>query len=979
MVISVQSGAWQRRLLKVLVSLLGMLLTWAALLAQQPLHYNITTDNGLPSNEVFEIEQDSFGHVWIGCNTGLYRYDGVRFLRYGSSREMSRAMSRMHIDPQGRLWCGNVAGQYFVRLGDTLRQIFSHDPNAVFEFVSIGEEGDLLVLEQQSLRRINALGKVVRKWTLPWPWKSGGLPTDMRWMGNDAFFSTADGGLFRLDLGQSRLYRMSRSNAEKTAGPSLFSTKGSPLYAKALRNSDGQASLQLPVGNEMRGIYAEAHPLDVWLRIQVIDSNKVWLCMQSGAKELRFEGGKWLAGPTLVPGAQVSAVMRDREGNLWFSSINKGLFMIPSAGAMRYGSGDDPLYQANVTAMATLPDGTVLAGNALGEVYALDLRQGLSQLVLKTSPLARAVKRIRVLPGGAFVLRSENTFLDWPSRKLRPFRLGSARDGIVDEDSVRLIGTSLGWTYPLKGWESMDAAPSRRLVGGRVLEQELGTGLVYWGHNDGLFVRRPDGYVPVLYGERPILALGMAAVPLGVWVATLNQGLLLCRDGKVVRQIGELEGLPELTVRTLVVHDGKLIFSTDQYLCQMDPESNTLRKLSRSAGFNPTDINQLTVSADRIWLGTNTGIVSVPLDFGVEDSGPLPSVRIGRVMVGETEVGKEGAIVLPAGHGALRVTVEGVSFRSRGRFGFEHRIPTIDTSWQWTAAASNEIVFTALPAGEHRLEVRTVDEQGRRSEVPAVLRLEVAMPLHLRPLFVISMALLLVGITVGVVEWRNRIQHRKERLKTAYIASQLTALKAQMNPHFLFNALNSIQDLVLSKDIRNSNLYLSKFSTLMRRVLAASGQDWVSVGDEVEMLRLYLDLECLRFGEEFSYGIHVQGSENADVAQIPTLILQPFVENAIKHGLLHKKGAKRLDIDFVVSEVGCKVTITDNGVGRKRSAEIKARSGAGNHESFSTSATDRRLDLIRQMHGARVSLEIVDLEEGGEATGTQVVVMLPLA
>ena len=151
------------------------------------------------------------------------------------------------------------------------------------------------------------------------------------------------------------------------------------------------------------------------------------------------------------------------------------------------------------------------------------------------------------------------------------------------------------------------------------------------------------------------------------------------------------------------------------------------------------------------------------------------------------------------------------------------------------------------------------------------------------------------------------------------------------------------------------------------------------MGDEVEMLRLYLDLECLRFGEEFSYGIHVQGNENADVAQIPTLILQPFVENAIKHGLLHKKGAKRLDIEFVVSEVGCTVTITDNGVGRKRSAEIKARSGAGNHESFSTSATDRRLDLIRQMHGARVSLEIVDLEEDGEATGTQVVVMLPLA
>ncbi|MFN8393100.1 MAG: histidine kinase [Bacteroidia bacterium] len=510
------------------------------------------------------------------------------------------------------------------------------------------------------------------------------------------------------------------------------------------------------------------------------------------------------------------------------------------------------------------------------------------------------------------------------------------------------------------------------------MDQELGSGLVYWGFNDGLFVRRDTGYQAVLADGRPIIAYALAPTVDGIWAATLTQGLVLCRDGKVVRVMDERQGLPDQAIRTLIAHDSLLIFGTDQFLCRLDLTTNALGKISRSSGFNPTDINQMTVAGERIWVGTTTGIVYLPLDFGEEDGVPAPPVRIGKVQVGDKEWPLGEDLDLPAGHAPLHVTFEGVSFNSRGGFSFSYRIPSMDSTWLTTSAAANEVIFTALPAGEHELEVVTVDEQGRRSDRPAVLRFWVASPVFLRPWFIILMALILVGITIGIVQWRNQIQRRKDRLQYAMVASQLTALKAQMNPHFLFNSLNSIQDLVLSKDIRNSNLYLSKFSTLMRRVLSASGQDWVTIGDEVEMLQLYLELEQLRFGDDFSFEVRVDGSEDATEAQIPTMVLQPFVENAIKHGLLHKRGSKRLDVRFEVSESGAVVSITDNGVGRKRSAEIKARSSKPIHQSFSTSATNKRLDLIRQMHGPNVSLNIEDLEENGEAAGTRVVLRLPV-
>jgi sensor histidine kinase YesM len=223
---------------------------------------------------------------------------------------------------------------------------------------------------------------------------------------------------------------------------------------------------------------------------------------------------------------------------------------------------------------------------------------------------------------------------------------------------------------------------------------------------------------------------------------------------------------------------------------------------------------------------------------------------------------------------------------------------------------------------------------------------------------------------------RIRYIRKKGDTKNKMLLSQLTALKSRMNPHFMFNSLNSIQHLIVKQDIKQSNLYISKFGKLMRNVLDVSGKEKISLQEEIEILELYMDLEKLRFGDDFKYELEFHEHLNTYNIDIPPMILQPFVENAIKHGLLHKKGEKYLKIEFKKEkELVC--IITDNGIGRKKSEEIKKRQNP-DHVSFATKATEEQMQLLQEYYHESYRFEIEDLMESGEATGTKVSIFMQM-
>lgn len=215
--------------------------------------------------------------------------------------------------------------------------------------------------------------------------------------------------------------------------------------------------------------------------------------------------------------------------------------------------------------------------------------------------------------------------------------------------------------------------------------------------------------------------------------------------------------------------------------------------------------------------------------------------------------------------------------------------------------------------------------------------------------------------------------------KVQMATNELKALRAQMNPHFVFNSLNSIQNFIMSSDGEEAVKYLSKFAKLMRTILNNSERATVTIREEIHALQLYLELEVLRFENKFDYTIEIDPGIDQDFYEIPTMLIQPYVENAIIHGLMPKpsKGHLLIKIDMDKTHIIC--TVIDTGIGRKRSMQLKEKSGKKEHVSMGMRITRDRLAVLNNIHNSNLSVNITDLvTEEKEPQGTKIEIFIPI-
>lgn len=208
---------------------------------------------------------------------------------------------------------------------------------------------------------------------------------------------------------------------------------------------------------------------------------------------------------------------------------------------------------------------------------------------------------------------------------------------------------------------------------------------------------------------------------------------------------------------------------------------------------------------------------------------------------------------------------------------------------------------------------------------------------------------------------------------------EMRALRAQMNPHFLFNVLNSIKLYMVQNNSQQAAAYLTKFSRLIRLILNNSKSKLVLLSQEIDALKLYIELEQLRFNNKFDFKIDVAVNMDIDFLEIPPMILQPFIENAIWHGLMHKVDGKGMLIINIQEKAGhIKILIEDNGIGRAKSQSINRRSPT-KHKSFGMKITTERIDIVNHIYDTNASVEIIDLkDEKDNGNGTRVIINLPI-
>ncbi len=307
-----------------------------------------------------------------------------------------------------------------------------------------------------------------------------------------------------------------------------------------------------------------------------------------------------------------------------------------------------------------------------------------------------------------------------------------------------------------------------------------------------------------------------------------------------------------------------------------------------------------------------------------------------------------------------------------------------DDEWSFHNSSHRYTDYNKLRPGTYVFKLRAANEVKMWTENPLELTIIIHPAWYQKLWFKVIVMLSLTLIIYLSFNHRNKIirQKREQKKRINELESQMTQLKQktlqlQMNPHVIFNTLNSIQQYIIAHDADKAVSYLTSFSRLMRRILNNSNERYISLSDELDAVNLYLELESMRLGNKFAYEIIVDPEISSADIEIAPLIIQPFVENAIIHGLVPKKEDCFLKIMISkIAEDKLLCVIEDNGVGRRYSEKMKERLGKG-HKSYGMSITRRRLEMLSKISNDDFSVEILDLyDNNNESKGTRVNIVI---
>lgn len=924
--------------------------------AQTPFFYKLDSENGFYSNEVYEVTQDSFGYIWIGCDAGLFRYDGVDFKHYMHPNQKGRSISKLIVDNKERLWYQNFSGQIFFIENDSshLYLDFSEKTNS-FPLYHIKD--DKLMLFGDSQFHIYDLNKKTGKNQL--------LTTDKQYI-TPSFLVQISNKNYAL-CRENFYYFSNKKNFEPLFPSGVFSfhlflkkDNLSLLFAQnnltkewLFINAESQKIIkQFPENAFKERLYSIQ---SIGQKIMICSSNGAYLVDENFEIENHF-----------LPNEKIASVFLDRENNLWLTSLENGIYILPFMDLKMYDHSFFP--QSNITALKSY-NNLLKIGTYSGDIYHFNPKTSTYRQI--DIPTERPYKNVRrffenetyfAIPKGP-----KTIVFDKKTGTKNVLSIGNLRDLIVFQDTLYGISNIIFGREGLQSQDFQTIIPE----GGNAITKDPTSDTIYFASKNGLFnyINGKVNHIP-FYGKN-IVPTAFDWHQDTLWVTTISNGFLAYHHGVFHYQFFPAES-KKTTCRTLKVHQNQLLVASDIGILKMNLDTKKYEIFDISEGLHQREISAIEVINNDVFLGTTKGVIRFPMN-GQTQNKAKPNIVITNIVVNDSIFYHGNTLKYHQNN--IQFNFKTALFKSRQKFTYEYRLRGLSDNWETRKATSPFVKYNTLPPNKYIFEVRAVNEDNVKSDIQTV-RFTIKSPFWKRWWFVL-LSIILVGMTIYSLVLRriNRIK-KQEKVERDYQASQLTALKAQMNPHFLYNALNSIQELILEEDIPNASSYLAKFSHLMRRILDASEPTSISLSDELKILNLYLELEKLRFEDRFEYQIELPENIRTTQIHIPSMIIQPFVENAIKHGLLHKKsGIKRINIRFQLDDLLI-CEIKDNGIGRKRAKAIQERQGRISN-SFAISAIQKRLDILNQKGKTKIGLEIEDLYENEQAKGTKVRLKMP--
>ena len=476
-----------------------------------------------------------------------------------------------------------------------------------------------------------------------------------------------------------------------------------------------------------------------------------------------------------------------------------------------------------------------------------------------------------------------------------------------------------------------------------------------------------------------------------IWVTSRGGGI--CKLNPETEQFINYtikDGLPNnVTYGILEDPDSNLWISTNWGLSKFNVKENKFINYDVKDGLQSNEFNTksfLLSSGGKMFFGGMGGFnCFFPEQIKVNKNIP-PVVITGIKIFNLPHLGSLSngdTIILNHDDNFVSLGFSALDYTNPSKNKYKYILENYEKNWRYTDAGNISAEYTKVNPGTYIFRVKGSNNDGYWNEEGVSLTIKITPPWWQTWIFRILLALAIILIIwfviyrrVKAIRQKHEVEKKVLEIEKQFFDIEQKALRLQMNPHFIFNSLNSIQSFVITNDTDKAIFYLAKFSQLMRLILANSSEPYIPLKNELSALKYYMDIEKLRFDNKFDYSIKIDPQIDEEFMEIPPMLIQPYLENAIIHGLIHKKGKGKININFTLKDNSIFCTIQDNGIGREKAMQIRAESGIA-RKSRGMLITKERLEILNKQNKEQFSVNIIDLKDSkGNATGTRVEIII---
>lgn len=941
-----------------------------------PLHY--TVKDGLPSSTVYSTVQDSKGFIWIGTEGGLVRFDGAQFKVFTTQDGLpdNEVLGLLFDEHTQRLWITTYSKQpcyfrneriYNVQNDSSLKVIkctygeFIHS-NKTKGRVFLYNGPNLYDCSNDTIQVLeNSLKRLFIYQATSWGGKTYDVLDEegIERCGKDV--STYNYGIGHGDFSEYGMW-MDSFLVRFYFGKMIFYQK---LFSGGYVE---KAIVKLESGYQVNVIIP-------------VEEGYVFCVNGRGLFSLDHSFGKV---KILWPAKNINSVFSDKKGNLWVATGDDGIYVLRKQMATNY-SAENGLIHDNVTALFIDKDRNLMLGNTNGEIFSL--KNGVLKKNELGSLVQEKVRGIAISNNTLIVISRIFSFIDIPTKTLIPYNTTSGAPKsilLLNGGQEVLVGlvTSL-ITYNSSKRDFSESILFKRSIAA----SQHPDGRIFCGSLDGLYLYKDRLTLEHIESNDPLLNNRITSMCFTddslLWIGTPSNGIVVYDGKKVIGHITTTKYMgyhgaicrrvvPGKKNEVWVATNGGI--SKIKYSLLDSLVIENITPINTTDGLLSDDVNDVAVTDSIVYVATSHGLT-------ILNENELIAASSVPIYISSIRINDRDSIIhddeyhLNYLQNNLKIEYIGVSPPSSGDLRYQYRLLGASND-KWQTTTNTSIEFRSLSPGAYIFEAVVLDKFGNKSQSIARVKFQITPAFYMTVWFWTLIVLIILATGFYIIRGRFRRQQlrfqKEQGLNNKIIELEQQALKAQMNPHFIFNCLTSVQHFVNKEDIYSANMYLSNFAKLIRKTLDLSGEQYISLDKEVAYLQNYVQLEKMRFQEKFQYTITVDNDIDEFAIMIPPMLLQPIIENAIRHGLRNMDtDTGQLTISFKQAGTTLVCMIDDNGVGMERAKELKTRMHV-EYQSKGMSLTTSRIQAINMISDKKITIEIKDKYDNNIASGTLV-------